>query len=265
MLRSGHDTKAKYDRNIDQILEKNAAKSVRDMTRQAVLAVHAKYADTPRKADWYVQVIRLLLNFAINKLHWKIDNVAQGIDLYGRQREFEPWPAWMIGKLNEAPETVRTAAELILGTGQRPNAAIQMHRDQFHGQWMSVWDEKGRDKYEVYCPAPLREYLETLPIKGAHVLAKNLTQPLGYDAIEKSFRTWRKGLGDKAKPYSLHGLRKLSIIRLAEAGCTDAQIQAITNQSPEMVAYYRKRATRKFLSRSAHAQVESAEQNVDGT
>ena len=63
-------------------------------------------------------------------------------------------------------------------------------------------------------------------------------------------------MGEKAEPYSLHGLRKLAIVRLAEAGCTDAQIQAISNQSPQKVAQYRKRASRKKLSRAAMERTE---------
>ncbi len=43
-------TKPDYDRVMDAILEKNATKPVRNMTRAAVLAIHAKYGDTPRKA-----------------------------------------------------------------------------------------------------------------------------------------------------------------------------------------------------------------------
>jgi hypothetical protein len=44
---------------------------------------------------------------------------------------------------------------------------------------------------------------------------------------------------------------------LAEAGCTDAQIQAISNQSPQKVAQYRKRASRKKLSRAAMERTEN--------
>lgn len=245
-------TLKEYERAMTAIWEKNADISVADMTRSDVLAVHGKYADTPRKADLYVQVVRMLLNFAIRQLQWKIDNVAAGIELYGKQREFEPWPQWMVDKLPGAPFSVRAAAELILGTGQRPDAAINMRRDQFSGEWMTVRDDKGDDEYEVYCPVELRSYLVETPKNGAYVIPKNLTQPLGYDSVEKSFRGWRKKLGERAAPYTLHGLRKLSIIRLAEAGCTDAQIQAITNQSAEMVAYYRRRANRKRLSRDGH-------------
>ncbi|WP_074854948.1 hypothetical protein [Thioclava dalianensis] len=87
---------------------------------------------------------------------------------------------------------------------------------------------------------------------NAHILPRNLSQPIGYDAGEKAFRAWRATLGERAQPYVLHGLRKLAIVRLAEAGCSDAQIQAITNQSPQMVAYYRKRASRKIMSKAAH-------------
>lgn len=59
-------------------------------------------------------------------------------------------------------------------------------------------------------------------------------------------------MGENARPYVLHGLRKLAIIRLAETGCSDAEIQAVTNQSAEMVAYYRKKASRRKLSQAAH-------------
>lgn len=116
---------------------------------------------------------------------------------------------------------------------------------------MEVLDEKAGEAFDTYCPEDLSKYVDQLPNRGCHVLAKNLSQPLGYDAIEKTFRNWRNSLGEKAKPFVLHGLRKLAIIWLAEAGCSDAEIQAVTGQSAEMVAYYRKRASLKTLSRSA--------------
>ncbi|KIC22480.1 tyrosine-type recombinase/integrase [Leisingera sp. ANG-Vp] len=245
-------TKRTYRRDMDRILEKNADKDVRRTTRQAVRAAHDKLADTPRKADKYLQTIRLLWNYGQKELDWPLsENPASGIRMFGRQREYEPWPEWLINKLKDAPQSVRTAAELILGTGQRPNAAIKMRRDQFRAEWMEVLDEKAGESFETYCPEDLRRYIDALPNTGRHVLAKNLSQPLGYDSVEKAFRTWRNGLGDKAKPFVLHGLRKLAIVRLAEAGCSDAEIQAVTGQSAEMVAYYRKRASRKALSRAA--------------
>ncbi|WP_339107120.1 tyrosine-type recombinase/integrase [Thioclava sp. GXIMD4216] len=255
-------TQKSYSVWLKKILAKNADKDVRDMDRATVRAMQQKLRDTPRQADWFVQIVRILFNFAAKQLDWDVKNPAEGIDLFGKQREFEPWPEWMVQKAETAPEVVRTMIEVILGTGQRPSAAIAMRRDQFNGETMTVTDEKGDEAYEVYCPDSLREYVEALPVRGRHLIAKNMTQPVSYNSAEKSFSAWRETLGDKAKPYSLHGLRKLAIVRLAEAGCTDAQIQAITNQSPQMVAYYRKKASRKRLSKAAHR---LAEQNRDRT
>lgn len=245
-------TKATYRKTMDSILSKNAAKDVRKTTRQGVRSKHDSLSQTPRQADKYLQTLSLLWNYGKNEKDWPLgENPAQGIRHFGRQTEFLPWPEWMVKALDTAPRSVRTAAELILGTGQRPSAAIGMRRDQFDGEWMTVLDEK-RDEYiEVYAPADLRGYIASQPIKGAYVLAKNLTQPLTYDSVASSFQKWRKGLRPEAKKYSLHGLRKLAIVRLAEAGCSDAEIQAVTNQSPQTVAHYRKRASRRKLSRTA--------------
>lgn len=247
-------TKRSYARDMERILEKNADKDVRKTTKQGLRTAHTRLAETPRKADKYVATIKLLWNYARAQLDWPLGpNPAEGINFFGKQREYEPWPEWMITKLTEAPEAVRTAAELILGTGQRPSAAVTMKHEDFDGEWMRVCDEKGNERFEVYCPPQLRSYVESLKKEGAHVLAKNLTEPLGYNIVEKRFRTWRKDLGEKAAPYTLHGLRKLAIVRLAEAGATDAQIQAITNQSAEMVAYYRRKASRKALSKAGQS------------
>lgn len=256
-------TKLSYRRPMDAILEKNADKDVRLTTRAHVRAIHDRYAHVPRKADHMIQVIRLLWNYAKDKLDWPLgDNPAAGIDLYGKSREFEPWPEWMVKALASAPDDVRVAAELILGTGQRPAAAIAMRHDNFAGEWMTVRDDKQDLDREVYCPPRLQSFVAGLPKRGRYLLAKNLTEPKGYDAVEKQFRRWRVSLGDKAAAFTLHGLRKLAIIELAEAGCSDAEIQAVTNQSPAMVAYYRAKASGRRLSKAAQNR---RDQNGNGT
>ncbi|MFG6677616.1 tyrosine-type recombinase/integrase [Sulfitobacter sp. 1A09044] len=242
-------TKASYRRDMDRIAEKNGDKPMARITRPVLKAALAKMSDTPRKASKYAQTISILWNYASTELDWPLGpNPAKNLGSYKPAREYEPWPTWMIGKLDTAPENVQIAAQLILGTGQRPNATIGMKRDQFTGRTMFVLDEKSRELFETGCPIRLRDFIANLAPRGDHVIAKNLRQPVGYNAVEKAFRAWRDTLGPKAKPFTLHGLRKLAIIELAEAGASDAQIQAVTNQSAEMVAYYRKRANRLKLS-----------------
>jgi hypothetical protein len=102
-----------------------------------------------------------------------------------------------------------------------------------------------------YCPERLRAFAVGLPKCGRHLLAKNLTEPQGYDRIEKQFRGWRDTLGSRAAPFTQHGLRKLAIVQLAEAGAIDAEIQAVTGPERRNGRLYRAKANRKRLSRQA--------------
>jgi len=245
-------TRTSYRGPMDALLEKNGPKDMRRTTRAGVKSALEKLADTPRKASRYAQTISLLWNYAARELDWPLGpNPAAGLGAHKAAKPYEPWPAWMLKALDDAPEKVRIAAYLIRYTGQRPSAAIAMRRDQIEGNWMQVVDEKRGQDLDVYCPAPLRAFVDGLPIRGAHLIAKTLREPVGYDGVEKAFRRWRDSLGDRAKPYSLHGLRKLAIIELAEAGASDAEIQAVTGQSAAMVAYYRSKASRRRLSKAA--------------
>lgn len=245
-------TKRSYRRPMDAILEKNGDKDMRRTTRQAVRAALGTMADTPRKAARYAQTVSLLWGYASAELDWPLgENPAKGLGSYKPARSFAPWPEWMVTAADTAPETVRIVVNLIRYSGQRPGAAIAMRWDQIDGEWMTVVDEKGDAELVVYCPQPLRDFLAGVPKRGAHIVAKTLREPLGYDAVERAFRTWRAGLGSRAESYVLHGLRKLAIVELAEAGATDAEIQAVTGQSAQMVAYYRAQASRRRLSRAA--------------
>ncbi|AKO96809.1 Phage integrase family [Marinovum algicola DG 898] len=250
--RLADSTKRSYRRAMDRIMEKNGDKDMRRTTKEALYRAHLAMSATPREADRMLQTVSILWGYAANSLFWPMPpNPASGIEHFGKQREYEPWPDWMIAALAEAPEDVQIAARLIRGTGQRPGAAIAMRRDQFRGEYMTVIDEKGKQELEVYCPPSLAGFVAGLPGRGDFILGKTPIEPLSYDAVERKFRAWRKGLGAKARPYTLHGLRKLAIVELAEAGASDAEIQAVTGQSAEMVAYYRKKASRKRLSKSA--------------
>jgi len=245
-------TKKSYRPPMEAILSKNGEMSLGNTRKAHLRAAHLKLADTPKKADRMLQTVSLLWNFAVDELEWPLGaNPTKGIKHYGTQREYLPWPAWMVDALTDAPERVRVLANVMLGTGQRPGAAVAMRHDQFNDEWMTVLDEKGKEYLDVYCPQFLQDFIKELPVDGEHLQPKNPTEPLTYHAVQKTFSAWRKSLGSQAEKFTLHGLRKLAIIQLAEAGASDAEIQAVTGQSRETVAYYRKKANRKVLSKSA--------------
>ncbi len=54
-----------------------------------------------------------------------------------------------------------------------------------------------------------------------------------------------------------HGLRKSSVVFLLEAGCTDAEVAAITGQSRKMVEHYAKAVNQRRLAAAAILKWES--------
>ncbi|WP_172330965.1 tyrosine-type recombinase/integrase [Mangrovicoccus sp. HB161399] len=96
-------------------------------------------------------------------------------------------------------------------------------------------------------------------------LAKNLTQPFGKRQVQKEIETIREAIGardgdDRLVP---HGWRYTAAQELAEAGCSDSDIQAVTgHRSLEMVQKYRRRAEQKKASKRAQL---AREQNENET
>ncbi len=263
-LKLAPSTRARYAKFIDAILEKNADKDVTKVTRAQIRAAHEKLSDTPRKADWYVQVVSLLMNFAELELEWPVKNPAKGIQLFGAQREFQPWPEWLQKAWINCCEKngeyrALLAFYLGTGTGQRAGDLVKMEWEHFDGEFMSVIQEKTGTRLQIYCPAKLREVLAQTPRKGRFIFARNLTQPITYDMLSTDFRRVRTLLGPKAKEFTMHGWRYVAAVELAEAGCSDAEIQSVTgHRALQMVQKYRNAAQQKALSKAAQSKRERA-------
>lgn len=250
-------TKKFYERILTPLVEKNGKKDPTAVTRAEIRAIHEKYSDTTRKADAHLQVMSLLFNFARHELDWPCGNPTEGIKLFGAQSEFEPWPEWLQKAWVNACKSIGANRALLayhlgVGTGQRSSDFLLMEWSHFDGEFMDVVQEKTGTRLSIYCPASLREYLATVPRKGRFVMAKNLTEGFTYAALEGEFRKVRDLIGEKAKPYSMHGWRVLAAVQLAEAGASDAEIAAVTGHKALIMAQkYRKRANQKALSKRA--------------
>jgi integrase len=250
-------TKRKYDSVMTQLVEKNGAKDVRRFTRQNVRDVHSKYADTPRKADLYIQVLRILLGWAERELEWIDKNPAHGIELFGPQKEFQPWSedaqkAYRNACLHLEDEIALTFFMLGSGTGQRAEDCCQMRWEQYDGDSIEVVQDKTKEHLWVACPKFLREYLDNLPKRGKYIMPKNLTEPLGYNIVYKRFAKARAEVSEICAGLVPHGWRFTAAVALAQAGCSDAEIQSVTgHRTLKMVQKYRSQANQKRLSRQA--------------
>jgi integrase len=271
-------TRKSYDRVLEALLVKNADKDFTETTRAGLRAIHQQLADTPRKADWYVQIISILANHAIEEMEWRMENPAKGVTLYGTTREWEPWPQGLqdaylrvcadpdSGLSERTRQIALDAFMLGVGTGQRPGDLCAMEWGHYDGEYIAVRQEKTEERLVVFCTARLRAHLDALPKRGRFIMAKNLSQPVGYHAVEKAFRAVREKIGRAADGYVMHGWRYTAAVELAEAGASDADIQAVTgHKTLEMVQKYRRRARQKQLSRRAQERRDPAKQNGNET
>lgn len=51
--------------------------------------------------------------------------------------------------------------------------------------------------------------------------------------------------------FVFHGLRKSAVVTLLEAGCTDAEVAAVTGQSRQMIEHYARQVNQAKLAASA--------------
>jgi integrase len=250
-------TQKNYRRHCEAIREKNGDKDMTRFRRKDALKVQQALQANWSKANERLAVLSILCKFAVD-LEWIDRNPMVDIPkLTGG--EYGPWPDAKLDAFERYCDRhgltdARTIYELCVGTGQRIGDCVQMEWADFDGEYMSVVQDKTDAKLEIYCPARLQAYLATLPRKGCHIMAKNLPQPIGKRAAQKAVEAVRTAIGIMNGESRLvpHGWRYTAVVQLADAGCSDADIQAVTgHKTMEMVRKYRARRDQKAASKRA--------------
>ena len=148
----------------------------------------------------------------------------------------------------------RLALGILLYTGQRRSDVVRFGPDMVKNDWLVFTQHKNRNRkpVEMALPfvEPLRKLIEQTPRAGKVtwiVSARN--QPFEGDYFSRWFKDACKEAGVPGTP---HGLRKAAASRLAELGCTEREIMAITGHTTSReVDRYAKSARQKVLAKSA--------------
>ncbi|WP_138469501.1 tyrosine recombinase XerC [Poseidonocella sp. HB161398] len=256
-LALGAGTRANYRRHCEAIREKNGRKDMTTFRRAHAIAARDALADTWSKANERVAVLSILCRHAMDR-EWIERNPVVGIEKL-KGGEYRAWPEAKLKAFERAAASTGntvalTAFELAIGTGQRLGDCVKMKWSDFDGDFVRVIQEKTGADLWIYCPARLWAFLADIPKQGEFILAKNLTQPLGKRQVQEAIETVRKAIGvlDGADRLVPHGWRYTAAEQLAGAGCSDADIQAVTgHRSLEMVQKYRRRADQRRASKRA--------------
>jgi integrase len=247
---------------IDRFLVEHGHRKVAEMRREDVKKIVGLRSATPGSANDLLKKIRTLIKFAIDA-GWRADDPTLRIKAFP-EHEFHTWTEDEIAQYEERwpiGSRERTAFALHLYTGQRRADVARMAWSDVAGNAISVVQAKTGARLTIQLHPQLSAVLRTWPRKHMVILTTAFNRPFsiaGYgnmmaDAIAAA------GLPDRCV---LHGLRKAAARRLAEAGCTEKEIAAVTGHTTlKEVARYTRAADQKRLAAGAVAKL--IEQKAD--
>lgn len=214
-------------------------------------------ADRPEAANGMLKALRQLFRFALRYDHHD-DNPAEKVEyLSGNTEGFHSWTPEEIEKFeNKHPvgTTARLALALALYTGQRRADLVQLGRQHIRDGWLVFTQHKGRNHKPVRLELPiipeLQRVIDATPTGDLTYLVNAFNRPFTSNGFGNRFRKWC----DEAElsNCSVHGLRKAAAARLAELGCTEFEIMAITGHTTSKeVTRYTRAASQKTRAESA--------------
>jgi hypothetical protein len=123
------NTKRSYNRYIDRIVDKWGELPVARVTAREIYALRELYEDGPSAANQLVVALRTLIAFGIPRGYIDRNPAADVTSLSLDVEHTRPWPEDAFKRVIEkAPESVRRAAFLGRGTGQRRSDLVQFGR-----------------------------------------------------------------------------------------------------------------------------------------
>lgn len=263
-------TQRGYSRHLDFIESLWGNLQVARLLPSHILKLRDKHRATPATANALLRTLSALLSWSVPR-GFRNDNPCQHVRKLSIGEGWPHWPWQMIDLLEEyAPPWMWEAAAVALYTGQRQSDVLAMTRAKVRDGLIEVRQAKtGR---ELIIPAHQRLLvvlagIEQRQQQSGRQSVQILTNSRGLPWTSDGFRaSWNGVLRASASPLApikdaglvFHGLRKSAVVTLLEAGCTDAEVAAITGQSRQMIEHYSKQVNQKKLAAAAILKWEKA-------
>jgi integrase len=247
-------TRVDYARMLDRLAPIEAFAAA-DIRRRHIRQLREKLADKPRAQKLFTQVASLLWNFAINNDYAEV-NPASRMKRSGAARAYAPWSEEDCKAFEDSkpPTTFLTAYMLARYAGQREGDILKMTRKSYADGAIEVVQDKTGEPVWIPAHAVLKAYLDALPCDALLFVTRFDGAAWKATTFSKSFHAWLREHGIKRH---FHGLRHTAGKALAEAGCSEKEIQAILgHRTTTMVAHYTRAARQKRLASAAIAKLE---------
>lgn len=245
-------TKSDYLRYLTKLDDLWGDLPVAELVRADIFDLRDKFVATPRSANYIVQVLRLLLTFAVDH-GWRADNPALRPKLLKTGDGHRPWEEHEIQAFRDTwkPETVeRRAFELLLNTGQRGEDICPMVRTHYRAGLISVAQEKTGNRVEIPASQDLKAVLD--PWMTANKGMMMVTGQRGRGITIDYFRHVMAAAYAKAElpdDITTHGLRFAAAVRLYELGVSEEGVADIVGHATmQMTRHYLRKKRRTRLS-----------------
>lgn len=246
-------TRSDYDKALTYIENSWGKLDVRRSKRKDVEAImfHNRDAGRTRFANSIKSTLSILFEEA-KRQEWMTANPAQLVDpLPASGEPGKPWPpAALTAYEKHANPRARLVMELCIGTAQRIGDVLKMKWSEIDDG--GIWVTQNKTKVKLFIPftARLEAYLATVKKEGFTIVADQHGRPVSYNAVSHAIMQARKDSG--ATAYTIHGWRYTAIEQLAEAECTDEDIEAISGHaSRSMIKKYSGPARQRARARRA--------------
>lgn len=250
-------------RDLERIGRMWGRLSVAGLESRHVLELRDAFAATPGAANNLLRSVSALISWSMPR-GWRDHNPCAQIKKLKIGAGYAPW-SWEQIELfrRHARREMWQAAALALYSGQRLGDVLKMRWDEIDGQLIgvSVVQNKTAKKLWVAMHRDLKELLAVIPRKAPEILTSSKGAAWTGDGFKASWAEQMKRpelASLKEAGCVFHGLRKSAVVFLLEAGCTDAEVAAITGQSRDMVAHYAAQVNQRRLAAAAILKWEAA-------
>lgn len=233
------------------------------VTTKAIKVLRDRKVDKPAAANSRVKALRQVFAFGLEEEDERGNALVDrnpARDVSYLDGSAEGIHAWTLAEVEQYEKNhplgtkARLAFDLLLYTCQRRSDVVRFGRQHVRNEVLTFTQFKGRKRKPVTLEIPiipaLRKSIDATKTGDMTFLINDLNRAFSDAGFGNKFREWCNKAG--LPQCSAHGLRKAGAARLAELGCTDRQIMAITGHVTEKeVTRYTRSANQKVMAKAA--------------
>ncbi len=225
-----------------------------DRIRPLIRQWRGKYANTPRTADYALQVLSRVCAYAVDPLGELNSNPCEGIkNLYKNDRSEIIWTADDLEKIRpHASPEVMNAILLAAHTGLRSGDLVKMAWSHVGKDAIVMRTGKSRGKAEAVVPIyqELRDLLASIPKRSTVVLTSSKKRPWTSDGLATSFWDAKTAAWPEGVNLHFNDLRGTAATKFYVAGFSERGIAELMGWTEESVS----RIIRRYVGRTAALQ-----------